>query len=148
MEKILKREEAKTEDTWALEDLYPSVETFRADAARLEELYRAFEGYKGKLGEGGALFLKMLDDYCEMNQLFERLYVYANQKLHEDLGNSESQQLAGETQVMMNILNGASAFMVPEILSLPAEKLEEYFQEEAGLSKYRCFLDDIIELII
>ena len=64
--------------------------------------------------------------------------------MHEDLGNSESQQLAGETQVMMNILNGASAFMVPEILSLPAEKLEEYFQEEAGLSKYRCFLDDIM----
>ena len=144
MEKILKREEVKTEDTWALEDLYPSVEIFRADAARLEELYRAFEGYNGKLGEGGALFLKMLDDYCEMNQLFERLYVYANQKLHEDLGNSESQQLAGETQVMMNILNGASAFMVPEILSLPAEKLEEYFQEEAGLSNYRRFLDDIM----
>lgn len=144
MEKVLKRGEVNRDDTWALEDLYPSLEVYRKDAAALEKLYTAFGEYKGRLGEGADVFLKMLDDYCEMNQLFERLYVYANQKLHEDLGNSESQQMAGETQVMMNVLSSAAAFMVPEILSLPSGKLEEYLSLEPGLAKYSRFLEDIM----
>ncbi len=32
------------------------------------------------------LLLEMLEDYSGMNKLFEKVYVYANQRLHQDRG--------------------------------------------------------------
>lgn len=144
MDKVLKREEVRTEDTWALEDLYPSMEAFRQDAEKFERLLGEFAAYKGRLGMGADIFLEALRKYSQMNEVFERLYVFANQKLHEDLGNANSQQLAGESQVMMSMMNKAAAYLVPEILEMPDSRIQEYFREKEELKEYARFLEEIL----
>lgn len=143
MAKTRKREEVKKEDTWALEDLYASEQLFEEDCGRLAGMIEEFPKYKGRLKEGSGVLLEMLEDYSGMNKLFEKVYVYANQRLHQDMGNAASQKSAASTEVLMDKMNAAESYMVPEILGLPEELLAEYCREERRLEKYRRFLDEI-----
>ncbi len=143
MAKTRKREEVKKEDTWALEDLYASEQLFEEDCGRLAGMIEEFPKYKGRLKEGSGVLLKMLEDYSGMNKLFEKVYVYANQRLHQDMGNAASQKSAASTEVWMDKMNAAESYMVPEILGLPEKLLTEYCREERELEKYRRFLDEI-----
>lgn len=143
MAKTRKREEVKKEDTWALEDLYASEQLFEEDCGRLAGMIEEFPKYKGRLKEGSGVLLEMLEDYSGMNKLFEKVYVYANQRLHQDMGNAASQKSAASTEVLMDKMNAAESYMVPEILGLPEKALTEYCREERELEKYRRFLDEI-----
>ena len=143
MAKIRKREEIKTEDTWALEDLYGGEELFEKDCIRLSELIDRFSVYQGRLKESSGMLFQALEAYAEMNQLFEKVYVYANQKLHQDMGNAKSQQTAGELEVMRNRLDTVQSYLVPEILELSGELLEKYYEELPKLTFYRRFLEEI-----
>lgn len=144
MSETVKRENVKKENTWALEDLYASEEAFAKDRERVSGMIEDFSKYKGRLRDSSHVLLEMLEAYSRTNELFEKVYVYANQKLHQDMGNAKSQQEAGSTEVLMNRLNTASAYMVPEILELPEELLERYYAEEPRLAFYRRFLDEIL----
>lgn len=143
MAKTRKREEVKKEDTWALEDLYASEQLFEEDCSRLAGMIEEFPKYKGRLKEGSGVLLEMLEDYSAMNKLFEKVYVYANQRLHQDMGDAASQKSAASTEVLMDKMNAAESYMVPEILGLPGELLTEYCREERRLGKYQRFLDEI-----
>jgi oligoendopeptidase F len=74
--------------------------------------------------------------------MFEKLYVYANQKNHEDTSNAKYQKLSGEMTAMSAKFGEATAWMVPEILSIPQEVLDAYLQEEP-LRGYEWFLEQI-----
>lgn len=135
------RQEQKIEDTWRMEDLYETEEAFSRDGELLEEQIREFEALRDTLNQGPEQLLRALKLYEEMNQVFEKLYVYANQRYHEDTANGKYQQMSGEMQIMATRLSQAAAWLEPEILALPLEKLEEYLTGQ--LKAYRRFLEQI-----
>lgn len=90
-----KREEGKKETQWRLEDMYASNEAWEADAALLSEKIEKLGSFQGRLGEGAKVFLEVFRLHDEANMLFEKVYVYANQRHHEDTGNSFYQALSG-----------------------------------------------------
>lgn len=140
----MKRAEARWEDTWALEDLYETEAGFLEEEEQLKKEIRDFTKYQGRLTEGAGILFEALEAYGRMNLLFERVYVYANQSMHQDMGNSHYQEMALETQNLMNGLNQAVSFLEPEILRISQPVLDGYYREEAGLEKYRRFLDEIL----
>ncbi|MDO4305346.1 MAG: oligoendopeptidase F [Eubacteriales bacterium] len=164
-QKIMTRQEQRTEDTWNMQGLYETEEQFGKDGEKLEKMMEKFASYQGSLGEGAGQLLKVLKLYEEMNLLFERMYVYANQKYHEDTANARYQQMSGEMQIMATQLGQAAAWLEPEILSLPEEVLDGYWKkdedkketesanagntkaddsgEERSLSDYKWFLEQI-----
>ena len=141
---VWKREEVKEEDRWAIEDLYPCREAWEKDAEILRHKIDKLEQYQGTLGESSRVLSGMLEEYSSTSQLFERLYVYANQRLHENTADSTSQKLTGEAQVLMTLLNSKTAYIVPEILNIPQEKLNIFIEEDEGLKPFRIFLTQII----
>ena len=139
-----KREEGKKETQWRLEDMYASNEAWEADAALLSEKIEKLGSFKGRLGEGAKVFLEAFRLHDETNMLFEKVYVYANQRHHEDTGNSFYQALSGRAQTLMVALSQAEAYMTPEILALPEETVEAYFAEEPELELYRHACREIV----
>lgn len=123
------RQEQKIEDTWRMEDLYETEEAFGADCEMLEKQIGEFSSLQGTLEQGAEQLLKVLELYAQMNQVFEKLYVYANQRYHEDTANAKYQRMSGEMQILATRLSQAAAWLEPEILALPRKKLEEYFAE-------------------
>ena len=141
--KIRTRREQSIQDTWNLRDLYDTEDCFGEDVKRLEILMKDFSSGQGTAGSGAASLLSILRLYEEMNQIFEKLYVYANQKAHEDMADARYQKMSKEMQVMATRLSQAEAWLEPEILALPPEKLEGYFEDEEQLGDYRRFVDQI-----
>ena len=132
-----KREEQNPADCWALEDLFASDEQWEKAVEEFPEKMRHFSGFAGHLGEDGETILKAMQTLDDLNCAFERIYVYANQKYHQDTGNGKYQEMAARTARMSAQLEHAAAFVEPELLAVPSGRLETFFAEEAGLEAYR-----------
>lgn len=141
--KLMKREEQKQEDTWALEDLYINDDAWKSDGVRLQFAIDEIKEYDGKLQDSAEKLLECLKAYADANCLLEAYYVYANERYHQDTANSYYQGFAGEAEIKMNLLQAAVSYMVPQILEIPKEKLEEFYKEEPELSEYRLFIENI-----
>lgn len=139
----MKREEQKKEDTWALEDLYINDDAWKSDGIRLQFAIDEIKEYDGKLQDSAGKLLECLKAYADVNCLLEIYYVYANERYHQDTANSYYQGFAGEAEIKMNLLQAAVSYMVPQILAIPKEKLDEFYKEEPELLEYRLFIENI-----
>jgi len=144
MQKIRKREEVKREDTWAIEDLYETNELCREDIRQVEEQMEEFLSFKGRLGESGMVLKEALDRYYAINQKLDRIYVFASQKLHQDMGNGVQQSLEKTAQILMNKFYAACSFLDPEILKIPEENLKAWIEEVPGLKLYEYAIHNIL----
>lgn len=137
------RSEIAREDIWNLEDIYISDDAWNLDYKKTEEMLSGFTEFKGRLGESAGILLAGINYYSKIKQLGEKLYVYSNQKLHQDTKNTMYQNLSGKAQNLIVKIDEASAFLVPEILEIPDDTLEKYKKSETGLGEYSQLLDNI-----
>lgn len=138
------REEIPSEYKWAIGDLYENDERWREDYERLKAAIPGFARYQGRLGEGADVLLEMQRAYDELNMLAEKVYVYANQRLHENTDNGTYQNLASLSQGLLVELSQACAWVEPELLTLPDGTIEAYLRENTELSVYRQYFENII----
>ena len=130
---LLKRTEVRQEDTWAMEDLYKNDGEWESDFRRLSEAIPELGAFEGRLGESAQMVLEMQRKSDELNMLAEKIYVYANQRLHEDTDNGRYQELANRAQGLLVKLSEAGAYIEPEILGLPEGIMEQFFLENEEL---------------
>jgi len=141
-----KRSEVKKEFTWAIEDLYASDALWEEDYNKLKEMLPKADGFRGRLSESAKILLEFLNLYCEMNIMMERLYVYANQKHHEDTANPTYQDLSDKAETLYVQLSSAFSFATPEILNISGETLKNFKAEEKGLELYDFYLENIMRM--
>src|SRR5687767_8727277 len=136
------RDQIALEDTWDLSGIYPEERDWEADANRMTALIEAAVNHRGALGESAARLRQALDDLMTLRQTLERIRVYAALRRDENLANSEA--LARyERSVAIAIEAGeALAFVEPELLSLPAQRLDE-LRADPLLAPYQHMLDDL-----
>ncbi|MDO4260538.1 MAG: oligoendopeptidase F [Eubacteriales bacterium] len=138
------REEIPARDKWAIGDLYENDELWEADFARLKREIGALGGYAGRLGESAETLLAVRRLSDRLDMLAEKVYVYANQRLHENTDNGVYQNLASRAQGMMVELSEASAFVEPEIMSLPEGTVERFLAENEELAAYRQYFENMM----
>ena len=134
----MKRTEISQEYKWKIEDLYATNEAWEADFARLQKGIEELGKFEGTLGEAAENLQALMEKSNELNQLAEKVYVYANQRLHENMGDTLYQGLSGREQMLLVQMSEAASYIEPEILAIPEEKLEEMMKEE-GLRKYETY---------
>lgn len=135
-----KREEIKMEYRWKIEDLYPNDRKWEEDADIMRKKTEELTRFRNHAGDNSGILLEMLKEDDRASELMEKLYVYANQRLHEDTGNSFYQNMSGKAQKLMDDLSKATAYMAPEILEISDESLERFYEEQPGLRLYRQYL--------
>ncbi|KUO69855.1 MAG: oligopeptidase PepB [Clostridia bacterium BRH_c25] len=140
---IPKRNEIPQEHKWRLEDIYTSNELWEKDFLKIKEMADKLSPYKEIMGDSAAKLLECLNLSTEMTRLFEKVYVYAHMRSHEDSTNSFYQGLADRVDSLGVTVNSANAFIIPGILAMPDEKLNGYLKESEGLSFYGRYLDEI-----
>jgi oligoendopeptidase F len=131
-------------DRWNLADLYPSVEAWSADGAKLEAGVKELARCQGQLGRSAERLQSCLDAHAELNKRFARLEVYASEKLSEDTSVAPSLELQQRAQVLATRLEEGSAFLKPEILRLGRARVERLVAGRDGLKIYRHMLDNIL----
>jgi oligoendopeptidase F len=131
-------------DTWNLADMYPTPAAWEEDFQRLENGLPLFQQYQGHLGESPDKLLECLRLNDSLGNILYNLYVYANLKLDEDQRVAESQERSGRIRGLYSRLNAASAFIQPEILSIPGEKVQNWLGGVPELDMYRFYLEDML----
>ena len=140
--KIPARCEMKKEDQWKIEDLYASDELWEQDFQKLKEQMQEFSKYEGTMGDSAEQLYQVLTEQDRLNMLMENVYVYANQKNHEDMGNGMYQKMAGRAQSLMSALSDAVSFVESELLEIPQEKLQKFLEEKEKLCLYKRYIDE------
>lgn len=144
MPELLKRAEVPVEQTWNLEDLFATPEAFETDLSAFPEEARAIRNFQGRLREGPKTVLACLETYLHIMERVSRLYAYAFNRLSTDGLSSTNQDAHSRVVSLMTLANAESAFMVPELLSLPPGTLEDDLNAEPGFAPWRRWLERLI----
>ena len=141
--KIPVRSEADPKYTWALEDVYANNDVWKADLEKARALPAQLAAYKGHLGDSAQKLLEFLQLGDGISVLFASLYGYAQRRSDEDTANSLYQGMTSQAMSAMVAVDAASSFETPELLAIPDDKLEQFYQEEPALETYRLALTRI-----
>ena len=142
--KLNTREEADARCKWAIEDLYKDDEDWKRDYELLKSRIPELTKFRGRLGESAEVLLSMQKLSDELSQLLEKVYVYANQRLHENTDNSTYQNLASQAQGLLVELSESLSFVEPELMELPDGIIETFLDENEELLVYRQYFENII----
>lgn len=143
VQRLPSRSEVQSEDTWDLGSLFPSDEAWEASFQKFESRIPGFEEFRGRLGESAVQLANCFRFDLELDQLGERLGVYAFLKTTEDQTNSDYQRMLGRFQNAAMRANQAASYIRPEILELPVATLEAYLASEE-LAPYRLLCERIL----
>ena len=141
-QRIITREEVQVEHTWKVEDIYETDEKWEEDYALSFEQMEHLQSYKGRLSQSYQVLKEYLDQYTALAQKMEKLYVYANQRYHQDTGNSFYQDLSDRSSSAMSRFESTVSFMTPEILAIDVAILEQWM-EQKEMSAYKKFLQEM-----
>ena len=139
-----KRSEADSKYTWKLEDMVAEdsqwEQMFKEAAGEISE----YASYKGRLaGSADTLYACLLFD-DKLSQKIERLYVYARMRSDEDTTVQRYQDMFSRAQTLSYRAAENSSFLVPEILSMDRELLEQYMSADNGIGHFKRALEIIL----
>ena len=128
---------------WNLEDLYSSIDEYNKDIEVLGKLVSEFIEYKGKILESDETLLKVLLLQEKIDMITNRLYVYINMKLHEDMRVGTFQELAGNLDIILATVNEKTSFFIPELLDSDYSLVKEYISKNKDLKRFEFLLEMI-----
>ncbi len=141
--KIRKRSEIPVEDTWAVEDLYPSDEAWEQELLTLENDKAVLAGYAGHLGESAEKLYAYLQTMEQVNAKAELLGNYCSRQADVDTRNAFYQAMSGRFMSVVVGLSAACSFETPEIMSISDETLDRFYAAEPKLERYCRYLTDL-----
>ena len=130
---------------WTIDEMYPNEESIEKDIQKVKELIEEVKRYKGILADSEENIFKALNISEEASRILQNLYVYTHMKSHEDTRINKNQSNATKIDMLSTELSMATSYMVPEIIAMDNEKLENYLKTEK-LSHYKKYVDDILRL--
>lgn len=139
---IRTRDQIPQEDTWALEDLYSSDESWEQALSALAARKDQTAAFAGKLGESGetlCAFLHLVEDVDGQTELLAN---YAMRKADQDTRDATYQAMVGKLMGVLTAVSAAFSFATPEIMAIPEETLEGFYKAAPELERYRRYLNN------
>lgn len=137
------RADADPKYTWALEDIYPSDEAWESAYTEAQKFSHQINSYRGRLGSSAQTLLEFLQLNETISVTFDSLYGYAQRRSDEDTAVSKYQGMSSRAVSLMVAVDAAGSFETPELLAIPDETLERFYQELPALTVYRTYLDNL-----
>ncbi|WP_346045346.1 oligoendopeptidase F [Paraclostridium tenue] len=128
---------------WDIDNMYKTPEAIKEDIKKIDMFISELKSYKGKLADSKENLYKVLNDSEKASRILQNLYVYTHMKQHEDTRKNENQANATKTEMLSTELAMATSYLVPEIIAMDENKLQEYLKDEK-LSFYKKYIDEIL----
>ena len=143
--KLPKRHEVPEELTWDLTVIFNSDAEFEKAYQDVEGSLAKITGFKGKLQEGATTFQQAVETLLDVSNKLETVYVYAHLKNDQDTANSTYQGMYDSASLLAAKSGEAMAWFEPEVLEIPENQLNSYFEENEKLAVYRHFIDQMTD---
>ncbi|MBR2888946.1 MAG: oligoendopeptidase F [Oscillospiraceae bacterium] len=141
--KIRQRHEIPVEDTWAVEDLYPTDEAWEQELATIPADQAALAAFVGRLGESGETLCAYLTMMEQVDEKASLLGNYVSRRADVDTRDPKYQAMSGKFYSAMVAMGAACSFETPEIMAIPDETLEGFYAACPGLERYRRYLTNM-----
>lgn len=131
---------------WNLADMYSSTEEWNEAKASLPEKFEKVASFKGTLDKSATNLFNALE-YIE--SVVKELYMfssYASMLSDEDKRQSGPLGMDQEASQLGTKFSTMAAYVDPEILSIPEQKLNRFFKEEPRLEKFRHYIDNVYRM--
>lgn len=135
--KVLTRDQVKVEETWRLEDIFPTDEAWEQEFKEIEELSGKAETFKGTLNQGATALFEALSYRDTIYQRMGKLYTYAHLKGDQDTTNSFYQAMESRAKTLYVKISTALSYLTPELLSIPEEELTSLAENNENLKLYK-----------
>lgn len=143
-QKSKKRSEIENKYKWNLEAIYSGEHVWEDDFQAVKGLLEQIVGLQGTMGESAEALLKVLQLSDQLGRKSEKLYVYARMRRDENNANAVYQGLFDRAESLSVEASSATAFIVPEILTIPEADLQAFLQQKQELTVYKHSLDEIL----
>lgn len=143
VKKLPTRSEIKVEDTWRLEDIFPTDDAWEKEFQDVKELVPGVTAYQGKLADSANVLYEALQKQDQLLERISKLYTYAHMRYDQDTTNSFYQGLDARIKALYSQVASALAYIVPEILSIDEEKVKAFLNEKEELKLYEHALEEI-----
>ena len=144
MTQRLSRAEAPTHETWRLEDLFPTAESWQSELDATLADIASVAVFRGRRAEGAVTLLGCLEATEQLMMRMLRVGTYAYLRFSEDGSSPINQGMMGRVSSAQAQVGAAIAFLQPEILALPDGTVERYLQEEPRLAPFGRHLEQIL----
>lgn len=141
--KIRKRSEIPVEDTWAIEDLYATDEAWEQELATLAEDEKILTSFAGKLGESAEKLYAYMEKTEAVNAKAELLANYCMRRADVDTRDATYQAMVGKFMSVIVQLSAATSFETPEIMAISDKTLDDFYESNPKLERYRRYLADL-----
>ncbi len=143
MNQIPTRSQIPVEDTWALEDLYPTDEAWEQELEQVSKEQTTLAGFEGRLSESGETLFAYLQKMEQVNVIAEKLIHYALRQSDVDTRVAKYQAMSGKIMSVLVALDAACSFETPEIMAISDEMLDGFYAAYPDLERYRRYLTNL-----
>ena len=137
------RADAPTEQTWDLASVYPSDAAWENAVAEAERAIPAFARFQGRLGESATIVIEALRERDRWVTIGWRLRQYANMQVKVDSADTEAAARLQHANAVRGRINGAFAFLEPELLALDPATLDSWLTSDPELAAYAHYVDTL-----
>lgn len=128
---------------WALTDIFPTDDAWAACYAQTQSMLDQLRGYEGHLADSADVLLDYLRFGDALSEKLDALGNYAQRKNDEDTRNAVYQEMTAKFTNLAVAVGQADAFSTPELLAIPDETLQAFYQAAPDLEHYRLVLDRV-----
>lgn len=137
------RAEVDPQFQWALTDIFPSDEAWSSCYTEAQSMLDKLRGFEGHLSDSADTLLEYLRFGDTLSEKLDALGNYAQRKSDEDTRNAVYQEMTAKFTNLAVAVGQTDAFSTPELLAIPDETLDSFYQAAPGLSHYRLVLDRV-----
>lgn len=113
-QKIPMRSQVKKEDTWAIEDMYATVEDWEKDFAAAKKVAEEAAEYAGRLGESAQALYDWSVLTEKLDCMLSEIYGYASRVKDQDTADAAGQTLSARAMGLYVECSGLISFADPE----------------------------------
>lgn len=143
VKKLPARNEILPEDTWRLEDIFPSDDEWNKEYSEVQKLIPDAGKYQGRLGESAETLYAALQFQDHLLSRLGKLYTYAHMRYDQDTTNSFYQGMDDRIKNLYSEAASALAYIVPELLAEDEEKIAGFLKEKTELQLYKHSMEEI-----
>lgn len=136
------RKEMNPTFQWDLTQIFPTKNAWEQAYGKAEQAVKEIPSVAGTLGASVEALKAGLDIVYQVSEQVEKVFLYAMLQKSGDNGDGEYQEMDGRATNLYVALSTACAFLEPEILEIPENKLKSWMDQKE-LAVYQHVLVDI-----
>lgn len=142
VKKLPARSEIPVEETWNLEDIFATDDDWNKEFDEVKALLPGIQAFKGKLGESPDSLYDALQYQDQLLSRLVKLYTYAHMRYDQDTTNSFYQSMDDKIKGLYSMAASALAYIVPELLEIEEQTLNNFLTEKEELKLYKHALEE------